>query len=108
MTLEEIIKKIIEFLKGIYRSEKFAERLVNFVIAYILTSLLFLIADMDYGSIFTNIWEGLSRILTFDLFTYHGALKSDVIEFIFIIVFFPIFYFVSRTFYRVLLEKFGS
>jgi len=111
MTLEEIIKKITEFLKGIYRSEEFAERFITFVTSYILTSLIFFLVDWDDGSIITNFWEGLIRILSLDpTYSYGGrrlGLRDDVIEFILITILFLIFYFVSRTLYRFIIKRVG-
>ena len=89
MTLEEIIKKIIEFLKRIYRSEKFAERFISFFTAYFLIDLPLKYYD-DYG-VFDVFW-GL----------------NDEPEGIIIFILIALFYFINRTIYRFIIKRFGS
>ncbi len=86
MTLEEIIKKITEFLKGIYRSEKFAEGLISFVTGFLLTkiSMAVLLNSRIGDRIF---WED-------ENFLFY--------------MFLALYYFVSRTLYRFIIKKFRS
>tara|TARA_B100001250_G_C19547630_1_gene677550 strand:- start:396 stop:683 length:288 start_codon:yes stop_codon:yes gene_type:complete len=95
MTLEEIIKKITEFLKGIYRSEKFAERLISVLIGLVFTRLILLFfGETDSPFPFIDYWwSGY-------YFTWEYFFKSSII-------FVPM-YFVSRTLYRFIIKRLGS
>jgi len=89
MTLEEIIKKIIEFLKGIYRSEKFFERFISFFTAYFMIELP---GDYYYYnfSVFYTLW--------YDYYEPDG---------IFIFILLVLFYFINRTIYRFIVKRVG-
>ena len=89
MTLEEIIKKITEFLKGIYRSEKFAERFISFFTAYFLIELPLEYYD-DYSVL--DVFWGL----------------NDEPEGIIIFILIALFYFINRTIYRFIIKRFGN
>jgi len=102
MTLEEIIKKIIEFLKGIYRSEKFAERSISFLITYFLISL---VDDEDY-SVLGNIWEGITELDS--RFFMRGYIDYELEQLFWILFFFPFLYLINRAIYRFIIKMFGN
>ena len=95
MTLEEIIKKITEFLKGIYRSEKFAERLISVVIGLVFTRLILLFFGETVGLILDMMFWWSDYYFNWEYF-----FKFSII--------FALMYFVSRTFYRFIIKRFGS
>ena len=90
MTLEEIIKKIIEFLKRIYRSEKFAERFISFFTAYFMIQL-----PLDYFYV------------NFDVFDVFWDLNDEP-ELIIIYILLALFYFINRTIYRFIVKRVGN
>ena len=102
MNLEEIIKKITAFLKfKIYKSEKFFERFVSFVMTYILYNL---INDME-SYIYNDFGHLLKQILRLSLdYSYRGW--DELILFIFMISLVLILYFINRALYRLAIKRF--
>ena len=95
MSLEEIIKKITEFLKGIYRTKKFTEWLFSVVIGLVFTRLILLFfGETDSPLPFIDyFWSEY-------YFNWDYFFESSII-------FVPM-YFVSRTLYRFIIKRFGS